>query len=299
MHVLTKIFVVLVALLTVAIVPLVAVNATNESSFKQKYKGAEMKAAAAESMLASERTSWLSQQQKLEADLAAAKAVVADLQKQVEMKATAARKAESELAGTKSAAASIASSLEIIAQTDKAKGELNTTLVAELTELRTKSLDAETRLKELEIAFDKSKSDLDVADAARRALQEEVKRLSDEKDRAVATIAEYVASVGELTKARAGAVGDVQRVAATRNLSATIINVRRGETSPLAEINAGSREGVKPGWVLTIGDGSTFIGNLRITEVDVNRAVGVIELEDPSSRGEVKVGQRAIARAGE
>jgi len=77
-HVLTKIFVVLVALLTVAIVPLVAVNATNESSFKQKYKGAEMKAAAAESMLASERTSWLSQQQKLEADLAAAKAVVVD-----------------------------------------------------------------------------------------------------------------------------------------------------------------------------------------------------------------------------
>ncbi len=299
MHVLTKIFVVLVALLTVAIVPLVAVNATNESSFKQKFKGAEMKAAAAESMLASERTSWLSQQQKLEADLAAAKAVVADLQKQVETKAAAARKAESELAGTKSAAASIASSLEVIAQTDKAKGELNNALVAELSELRTKSLDAETRLKELEIAFDKSKSDLDVADAARRALQEEVKRLSDEKDRAVATIAEYVASVGEITKARAGAVGDVQRVAATRNLSATIINVRRGETAPLAEINAGSREGVKAGWVLTIGDGATFIGNLRITEVDVNRAVGVIELEDPATRGEVKVGQRAIARAGE
>lgn len=299
MHVLTKIFVVLVALLTVAIVPLVAVNATNESSFKQKFKGAEMKAAAAESMLASERTSWLSQQQKLEADLAAAKAVVADLQKQVETKASAARKAESELAGTKSAAASIASSLEVIAQTDKAKGELNNALVAELSELRTKSLDAETRLKELEIAFDKSKSDLDVADAARRALQEEVKRLSDEKDRAVATIAEYVASVGEITKARAGAVGDVQRVAATRNLSATIINVRRGETAPLAEINAGSREGVKAGWVLTIGDGATFIGNLRITEVDVNRAVGVIELEDPATRGEVKVGQRAIARAGE
>jgi hypothetical protein len=298
-HVLTKNCVVLVALLTVAIVPLVAVNATNESSFKQKFKGAEMKAAAAESMLASERTSWLSQQQKLEADLAAAKAVVADLQKQVETKAAAARKAESELAGTKSAAASIASSLEVIAQTDKAKGELNNALVAELSELRTKSLDAETRLKELEIAFDKSKSDLDVADAARRALQEEVKRLSDEKDRAVATIAEYVASVGEITKARAGAVGDVQRVAATRNLSATIINVRRGETAPLAEINAGSREGVKAGWVLTIGDGATFIGNLRITEVDVNRAVGVIELEDPATRGEVKVGQRAIARAGE
>ena len=130
-------------------------------------------------------------------------------------------------------------------------------------------------------------------------LQEEVKRLGDEKDTAVATIAEYVASVGELAKARAGAVGDTARVVATKNLSATIINVRRGAEAPLAEINAGSRDGVKAGWVLTIGDGSNFIGNLRITEVDVNRAVGVIELEDAGTRGEVKVGQRAIARAGE
>jgi hypothetical protein len=67
----------------------------------------------------------------------------------------------------------------------------------------------------------------------------------------------------------------------------------------LAEINAGSRDGVKAGWVLAVGDGSTFVGNLRITEVDVNRSVGVIELEDAGSRGEVKVGQRAVARAGE
>ena len=48
-----------------------------------------------------------------------------------------------------------------------------------------------------------------------------------------------------------------------------------------------------------IGDGATYIGNIKITHVDVNRAVGVIELENASARGEVKVGQRAIARAGE
>jgi hypothetical protein len=67
----------------------------------------------------------------------------------------------------------------------------------------------------------------------------------------------------------------------------------------LAEINAGSRDGIKAGWVLTIGDGATFVANLRITQVDVNRSVGVIELEDTAARGEVKAGQRAIARAGE
>jgi len=75
--------------------------------------------------------------------------------------------------------------------------------------------------------------------------------------------------------------------------------VKREPDATLAEINAGSRDGVKEGWVMTIADGSNFIGNLRIVQVDVNRAVGVVELEDATGRGEVKSGQRAIARKGE
>jgi len=227
------------------------------------------------------------------------RAEVASLRKDTETKAAALRKAEQELAGTKAAQASVAASLATLSETGKANSELTDALVAELSSLRTKAMEAEKRLVEMQEAYDKSQSELEVADAARRALQEENKRLSDEKDRAVATVAEYVASVGELNRARTGAVGDGTRVVATKNIAATIINVRRGNGPALAEINAGSRDGVKAGWVLAVGDGSTFVGNLRITEVDVNRAVGVIELEDPAARGEVKVGQRAVARAGE
>ncbi len=297
MHVLTKIFIVLVALLTVAIVPLVAVNATNESTYQKKFKEAQAAASAAEAVLNTERAAWLASQQKLEGDLRTMETKVADLQKQADAKSAEARKAAQELAGTKAAQASIAASLEVLAANGKATGQLTETLVAELRSLRTRSMEAEKRLVEVQEAFDASQSSLEVADAARRALQEEVKRLADEKDRALATVADYVASVGELPKARAGAVSE--RVVADRNVSASIISVRREKGATLAEINAGSRDGVKAGWVMTIGDGSTFVGNLRLTEVDVNRAVGVVELEDVASRGEVKVGQRAIARSGE
>ncbi len=299
MHVLTKIFVVLVALLTVALVPLVAMNATNEASFQKKFKDAEASAATAQATLAAERSASQAAVQKLESDIRAMEGKVADLQKQVDTKAVAARKAEQELAGSKAAQASVAANLELLAQSGKANSTLTDSLVAELRSLRTKSMDAEKRLVDIQEAFDASQSSLEVADAARRALQEEVKRLADEKDHALATIAEYVASVGEISTARAGAVSDKARVVATKNLAATIINVHRSGNVPLAEINAGSRDGVKTGWVMTIGEGSAFIGNLRITEVDLNRAVGVIELEDAGSRGEVKAGQRAIARSGE
>ena len=299
MHVLTKIFVVLVALLTVALVPLVAMNATNEASFQKKYKDAEASAATSQATLAAERSASQAAVQKLESDIRAMEGKVADLQKQVDTKSVAARKAEQELAGSKAAQASVAANLELLAQSGKANSTLTDSLVAELRSLRTKSMDAEKRLVDVQEAFDASQSSLEVADAARRALQEEVKRLADEKDNALATIAEYVASVGEISTARAGVVSDKARVVATKNLAATIINVYRSGNVPLAEINAGSRDGVKTGWVMTIGEGSAFIGNLRITEVDLNRSVGVIELEDANTRGEVKAGQRAIARSGE
>jgi hypothetical protein len=298
-HVLTKIFVVLVALLTVAIVPLVAVNATNEASFQKKFKDAETAARAAEARLASYQQTAQAQQLKLEGDIKEMQGRLADAKKDVDAKSASVRKAEQELATAKAAQASVAASLEMFAQNGKAANDLNDSLVTELRSLRTRAMEAETRLVQLQDAFDASQSSLEVADAARRALQEEVRRLSDEKDNAVATIAEYVSSVGELPKARAGAVADSGRTVADRNVTATIIDVRRGGESALAEINAGSRDGIKAGWVLTIGEGSTFIGNLRITEVDVNRSVGVIELEDAATRGAVKAGQRAIARAGE
>jgi len=298
-HILTKIFVVLVALLTVAIVPLVAVHATNEASFQKKYKDAQIAQKQAEGDLESQRLVWNNELLKAESLLKEVRTEVASLRKDSEAKVVALRKAEQDLAGTKAAQASVAASLATLSETGKANSEMTDALVSELSSLRTKAMEAEKRLVEMQEAYDKTQSELEVADAARRALQEENKRLSDEKDRAVATVAEYVASVGELNRARTGAVGDGTRVVATKNLAATIINVRRGDGAALAEINAGSRDGVKAGWVLAVGDGSTFVGNLRITEVDVNRAVGVIELEDSAARGEVKVGQRAVARAGE
>ena len=54
MHVLTKIFIVLVSLLAVLIVPLVVVYAHNEDSFKAKYEAAAALAAAANQNLESE-----------------------------------------------------------------------------------------------------------------------------------------------------------------------------------------------------------------------------------------------------
>jgi hypothetical protein len=84
-----------------------------------------------------------------------------------------------------------------------------------------------------------------------------------------------------------------------KSLTATVVRVDRNAGQVLAEIDAGSRDGVKEGWSMTIGNGGTFIANLRIINVDINRSTGIVTLEDPKTRGPVQVGYKASATAGQ
>ncbi len=297
MHLLTKLFVVLVSLLAVMITPLVAVNAVNEQSFKDKWLAAEQKRNAAIEQLDGEQQARMAEAAAAAVQTKELELRIAQVQKDYDASVAEARRLQGELADARSGQEDIRARIAMMAQTQQAQQQLGETLVAELRGLRTRAVDAERQAVDLEQELGVVRSQLEVAQAARRALQEEVQQLNEERDQAMDTIARYVAYIGELPSARAGAAAGYRP--ADRNLSASIVNVRRSEDSTLAEINAGSRDGVQEGWVLTIADGSRFVGNLRIIEVDVNRATGVIELEDTDSRGAVRAGQRAIARKGQ
>ncbi|MAC20194.1 MAG: hypothetical protein CMJ23_11060 [Phycisphaerae bacterium] len=296
-HLLTKLFIVLVCLLAVMITPLVAVNAVNESSNKAKL--AEMTSkrnALTEALKASDQIR-MSTDQSYAVKTKELEMRIAETQKDYDSAIADSTRLQGELSDSRSGQEDIRARIGMMAQTQDAQRQLSETLVTELRDLRQRAVSAEREAVDLEEELGIVRSRLEIAQAARRALQEEVQQLNDERDSAMDTIARYVAYIGELPSARAGATAGYQP--ADRNLSSTIINVRRSEDSTLAEINAGSRDGIQEGWVLTIADGSRFVGNLRIIEVDINRSTGVIELEDQDSRGAVRSGQRAIARKGQ
>lgn len=299
MNVVTKIFIVLVSLLAVLLVPLVAVNATSATALKSRILDLE----ARNTEINADREAQVLSRQNAEATWSQSnrelKQQYAELDQLRSTDLRAIAQMEGNLADRNELLASLQASLAVFAQTDRAKAQLTDALVGELREVRVRALAAERQTIQLDEALSEVQNQLDVADAARRKLQEEVVRLSEEKDQALGTVAKYVAYVGDLPEARAGATGGGARVPADRDLSATVISVRRSADGTLAEINAGSRDGVKDGWVLAVTDGSRFVGNLRVIETDVNRSTGVIELEDRVARGEVKPGMRAIARKGE
>jgi hypothetical protein len=156
--------------------------------------------------------------------------------------------------------------------------------------MRSEAVSAERRAVELDEALRDMSGQLDSAVAARRAMQEELQQIKEEHAQALQSVAAYVEKFGRL---------DIQIAASTTptvDLDATVVSVRRGPEQSLAEINAGSRDGIKAGWVMMIGRSGNFLGNLRIIAVDISHATGVIELEDAGGRGRVEAGDRVYAR---
>lgn len=299
MHILTKILVVLVALLIAALVPLAAVSSTNQSVYKQAAADAQanLKKAEAESNVANDayNASIAAVQAKVSALEAQLRAATMERDKETQMRADKERDLERvriELADLKGQVAAFSAN-------DTLQTKLIDAMRQDIEGARTQYLAAEKARVELQDSLARIQGDLDSETAAKRQLQEQLQKVSEEKERAMADVQRYAALHGSAAP-RAGATSDAGLpVVADRSLSATVIDVKREPDATLAEINVGSRDGVKEGWVMTIADGSNFVGNLRIVQVDVNRAVGVVELEDAESRGEVKSGQRAIARKGQ
>ena len=308
MHILTKIFVVLTSLLTVALVPLVMLNTANEETYKKRWNDEQnlAKVAAFNNEVAQRSREIVSRaNQDLAKDL---EMKLAKAQVERDAALTDAAVVSGLVASNKAQLDRLASNLQVFAESDKIKSELVSTVSKELVTLRTNLTKADRENVQLDDTVANLTSENEVVKAQLRQTQEQLKQASDDRDKTAADaknaneqLKKYGTFAGALPQARPGATsganGDA-KIPADRSLSATIINVRRGADTTMAEINAGSRDGVQPGWVMSIADGGKYVGNLRITTVDVNRSVGVVELEQ-AGKGEVRTGLRAIARKGE
>lgn len=296
MHVLTKIFIVLVSLLAVLLVPLVVVYATNENSYKSRLEQSQSRSAVAESNLTAANARHSSEIQQKESqidglnrDKAQSQARTAELQ--AELTTVRSRLAEAE-----ASAQQINAKLSTLAEAGQAGMRLTQSLVEEVRGLRDSELNAQRRLVESEEALREMSRELEVAEAARRSLQEEVQRLSEVEARLTQTIGYYVRIAGELD-VLTSTMGTVSAPLPDRNITATVTDVRTAEGRTLVEVNVGQRDGIKLGWQLTIGENGEYVGLIRIVDVDINKSTGVLEGNLSSGRM-VRVGNRAYAWVG-
>lgn len=295
MHILTKIFVVLVCLLAIFMVPLVVVSTMNQEHWRRDALDMQTQVSAAQAQQRTGQQTFLAREAQLNEQLTTyshtQQAQVAEL----EACRIARDEAETRLITAESRIVSLDGVQRTLAQGVKTAEELSRKLVTDLETLRERALTAERRRVDLVERLADLDSQLQVGEAVQRALREENTQYKRDQRSLEAAIGEYTARYGSIA-------GDVlaadEGIAPDRNIDATVLDVARSPERTLVEIDAGSRDGVQNGWVMTVASGGTFIGRLRIIQVDLNRATGLLTLEN-GSRGLAKSGHRAYALAGQ
>ena len=292
-HILTKIFIVLVTLLAVGMVPLVATYTTNENSYRAKFRAADdlqkvamIRAQDAETTLMSQR---------------------AQMQNEIDNRDSTIGTLRSEQAGTRSNLGSLQAkidqlsaqlsqkeaSLNALTSASEVNSELKQRFVEENYNLRDDIVVLQTQINEIEDVLEDKKLEADGAIRAERKAKEERKQMEDQLDEIRVRLNLYVSEYGELDTVATVATG----VAPDRALSSIVLTVSRNNDDVLVEINAGARDGVQEGWIMTVGQDGTFLGRLQVVQVDINRSIGKVTLED-ATHGLVVPGSSVYAVKG-
>lgn len=295
MHVLTKIFIVLVTLLAIFMVPLVVVSAVNQKHWKTGADDANQSLRLVSSQLQEARLLHQSEQARLSQEIADYEQRLAQERDSVTECKNAQRDMESQLLAASLTITEHGATSRTMLKSLQTNSDLNRVLVDDIQKLRSRAIAAERQKLELDEALRERDSQLSVALAARRKLEEELKELRDEQASAMHRISQYVARHGVLED---DDLSIDEGLAPDRNLQATILDISRSDDQVLVEIDAGSRDGVVSGWILTVGSDGTFVGKLRIIDVDINRSTGILTLES-EDRGLAQIGHRAYALMGQ
>lgn len=293
MHILTKIFIVLVTLLAVAIVPLVATYTTNENSYRAMYNSADdqrrvsmTRATESEQALVAQRGQMQQEIDARESTISAQRTEQANVRANVESLNAQIGRLEARLAQS-------SANLQALSSASEVNSELKQRFVNENYDLRKEAIDSERMVMEMEDQLEQSRYQSEEADRAKRKAIEERHNMEKQLDVLQARLDAYITKFGEL---EAFTIVDAG-VAPDRTLSSVVLTVSRDFDDVLVEINVGSRDGVRRGWIMTVGSNGTFLGRLQIEQVDINRSVGRVTLED-ASRGLVVPGSTVFAVKG-
>lgn len=293
MHILTKIFIVLVTLFAVAIVPLVATYTTNENSYRAKFRTADDQRRVSITRATEAEQSLIAQRSQMQQEIDAREATISKQMTDQKNVRAYGESLEMQIGRLEARLAQSNANLQALSSASEVNSELKQRFVNENYVLREDAIDSERMVMEMEDELEAARYKSEETERAKRKTEEEHHNMEKQLDALQAKLDAYISKFGELA-----AISIVDSgVAPDRTMSSTILTVSRVFNDVLVEINVGTRDGVRKGWIMTIGDNGTFLGRLQIEKVDINRSVGRVTLED-ASRGLVVPGSTVFAVKG-
>ncbi len=293
MHILTKIFIVLVTLLAVAMVPLVATYTTNENSYRAKFRAADDQQRVAMIRAGDAETALFAQRVQMQNEIDSRDATIGSLRSDQASARASRESLQAQIGRLESQLAQSNANLQALSSASEVNSALKERFVTENYTLRDNIIDAERMIMEMEDLLEDTRLEQQGALRAERKAQEERHDMEEQLDAMRARLQAYVSKYGELETV----VTVDNGIAPDKTVSSTVLTVSRTNDDVLVEINAGSRDGVQKGWIMTVGQDGTFLGRLQVEQVDINRSIGRVTLEDPS-RGLVVPGSSVYAVKG-
>ena len=293
MHILTKIFIVLVTLLAVAMVPLVATYTTNESSYRAKYREVDDQRRVATTRANNAEHTLSTQRLEMQTELDAKDSVIGTLRSDQSNTRVTIESLQAQVGRLESQLAQSNANLQALLSASEVNSEMKLRFVSENYELRNELVAAERVVMEMEDQLEDAVFASTLSKRGKEKAEEERHNVEKQLDSLQLQLDSYFSKYGALALTSVVETG----IAPDRALTSTVLTVSRNNNDVLVEINAGSRDGVKKGWIMTVGKDGTFLGRLQVEKVDINRSIGRVTLED-SSRGLVVPGVTVSAVQG-
>ena len=150
MHILTKIFIVLVTLLAVAMVPLVATYTTNENSYKAMYRASNDQQLLAQSRASDAEQALISQQLQQKHDIDAREATIGSLRSSQSSTRASIESMNDQIRTLKSQLDQSNANLQALSTASQVNSELKERFVKENYELREKLIKGTRQVMEME-----------------------------------------------------------------------------------------------------------------------------------------------------
>ncbi|TVQ63890.1 MAG: hypothetical protein EA378_00600 [Phycisphaerales bacterium] len=282
MHILTKVFVVIAAILSVGFAALAMTYSLNADRITRAYESERTARLAAQASAEAQVAQYEAQSQTLASQLAGVERTLADREARIRELQGETVRLMAEKRDAESARDSIQFQIDQLNQSAAKQLTLIESYRDEVRELRGSELAFRREKLELEDRINDLQNENDVFTQTVRALQEQIADLQ---------LAVRDAEVGGTGTAREGATG---RTLPTLVTGAVVEVTQDVNGRILARIDLGTNDGMERGLRLFVSRNNEFIANLQVVETDLNSAVAVV---DTLGRGtEVRQNDRVLSR---
>ena len=261
MHVITKILVVLATMMSILLAAMAVAYTANADRVRSDYESMRTRESAQTQTLKSSEAASATARDRLNDRITELNDELARVNREMIALQQDNTRYMAESEASKAEAVAVLAKIDQLAATVATQSELISSYRSEVTALRDNELSYARREIDLADRINELSGQLEVAQETNRALQE---RLSE----------------AQFTSGRPGSASNGTRSTAAAPVRAQIIELRQdpGSGATLAAIDAGTNDRLRKNMELSIVRGSEFIGKLTLESVDLNEAVGRVDL---------------------